>query len=155
MPRLIFLLVLFLVPMTLEAQVYRCDTPEGSIYSQLPCSDSAERLPEFDPVVEAETLSVSETEGIEPAVKPPSAMENFISTLEKQREQQFNTIDANMRTLQQQLDTTGEEAPDEGTRAMLERELATLASERESIGDQYAALIREAANRTESGQDVN
>jgi len=155
MTRLTFLLILFLAPMTLGAQVYRCDTPEGTVYSQMPCSENAERLPEFDPVVEAENESVPEMAEAAPTVKPPTAMENFILTLEKQREQQFSTIDANMQTLQQQLNTTGEDAPDERTREMLEREMATLASERQSIGDQYAALIREAANRDDAGRGVN
>ena len=158
MPRLIFFLVLFFSPLTLEAQVYRCDTPEGTIYSQMPCAENAERLPEYDPVVEPEPGPGPDTTGIadsEPAVQPPTAMENFISTLENQRDQQFSTIDANMRTLQEQLDATGENAPDERTREMLERELATLASERVSVKEQYASLISEAANRAESGRGVD
>lgn len=158
MLRLMILFVLFFSSLTLEAQVYRCDTPEGTIYSQMPCAENAERLPEFDPVVEAETAPEPEMSGPAdnaPAAKQPSAMENFISTLEKQRDQQFGTIDANMQTLQQQLDATGENAPDERTREMLERELATLATERVSIREQYASLISEAADRAESGRGVD
>jgi len=153
MPRLAFLFVLFFSPLTLEAQVYRCNTSEGTIYSQMPCAENAERLPEFDPAVDAASESPSEKSGVvsdPPKAKQPTAMENFIATLEKQREQQTGTIDANIRTLQQQLDATGENAPDQPTRAMLERELAALTSERTSISDQYAALIREASNRTEA-----
>lgn len=158
MLRLMILFVLFFSPLTLEAQVYRCDTPEGTIYSQMPCAENAERLPEFDPVVEAETGSGPEVPSLvddAPAVEPPTAMENFISTLEKQRDQQFGTIDANMQTLQEQLDAAGENAPDERTREMLERELATLASERVSIREQYASLISEAVDRAESGRGVD
>jgi hypothetical protein len=158
MLRLMILFVLFFSSLSLEAQVYRCDTPEGSIYSQMPCAENAERLPEFDPVIEAETGPGAEVPALAddaPAVKQPTPMENFISTLEKQRDQQFGTIDANMQTLQEQLDATGENAPDDRTREMLERELATLASERVSIREQYASLISEAVDRTESGRGVD
>jgi hypothetical protein len=158
MLRIMILFVLFFSTLPLEAQVYRCDTPEGTIYSQMPCAENAERLPEFDPVVEAETGPGAEMPGLAedaPVAKQPTAMENFISTLEKQRDQQFGTIDANVRTLQEQLDATGENAPDERAREMLERELATLATERVSIREQYASLISEALDRAESGRGVD
>lgn len=157
MTRFSFLICLFFMPLTLQAQVYRCDTSEGTIYSQMPCAENAERLAEYDAEVEvdiSEGASASENSP-EPEVKQPSAMENFISTLEKQRAAQFRTIDANIRTLQLQLNATGTEAPDESTREMLETELATLTTERTSINDQYVAMINEASNRTGSGQGVN
>ncbi len=75
-------------------------------------------------------------------------MESFISTLEKQREQQVSTLDANIRSLRTQLDATGDAAPNETVRKNLEAELGALTMERASISDQYAALISEASMRT-------
>ena len=34
-------LLLFL-PLALQAQVYRCETPDGLVYSQIPCEENAE-----------------------------------------------------------------------------------------------------------------
>jgi hypothetical protein len=158
MPRLTLLFALFLTAVTTEAQVYRCDTAEGTIYSQLPCAENAERLPQYDPVVEADSSPSADTSGAEtslPEADAPSAMENFISTLERQRDQQIGSIDANMQTLRDQLDASGEAAPDERTREMLEFELAQLTSDRASIQDQYASLISEAANRADAAESGN
>ena len=158
MPRLTLLFALFAIPLAAEAQVYRCDTAEGTIYSQMPCAENAERLPQYDPVVETEQAAATKStddSAAPPAVKPPSAMENFISTLEKQRDQQISAIDTNMQALKDQLNATGEDAPDERTREMLELELAKLSSDRVSIDDQYASLISEAANRAGSARPDN
>jgi hypothetical protein len=158
MVRLSILFVLFIIPLTLQAQVYRCDTSEGTIYSQMPCSENAERLSEYDPesasaAVEAGAVTIvgSEVSETPTTEKTSSPMDSFISTLEKQREQQFSTLDANIKSLETQLSANGEEAPDEETRTALERQLADFNSQRASISDQYASLITEASTRASSG----
>lgn len=158
MARIKFLILLFFIPLTLQAQVYRCDTPEGTIYSQMPCADNAERLIEYDPQVSVESDAPASTDGSEadePEDRQPTGMEAFIFTLERQREEQFSTIDANIRSLQQQLDETGDGKPDEEARVVLETNLADLRTERSAINDQYAALISEASNRAGVGQGAD
>ena len=156
MTRSAFIIVLFFMPLTLQAQVYRCDTSQGTIYSQMPCAENAERLPQFDQAVD-ETATGAEASGsVEADVESaPSAMENFISTLRNQRSSQLREIDGSINDLEEQLKAEGEESPDELTREMLTNQLVALADERRSIDDQYEALIREATQRTGSEQASN
>jgi len=158
MPRLTLLFVALLTSIAAEAQVYRCETAEGTIYSQMPCAENAERLPQYDPVDDdggEPATGTEDGEESEPADNTPSALQNFISTLERQRNDEIGSIDANMKTLRDRLDATGDGAPDERTREMLETELASLASQRDSIANQYTSLIREATNRAGSANRNN
>jgi len=152
MTRSTLIIVLFFMPLTLQAQVYRCDTLQGTIYSQMPCDENAERLPQYDEVVEENSPAGADEVETAPA---PSPMENFISTLRNQRNVQLLEIDGTISDLQKQLNATGDESPDELTREGLTRQLAALTDERRSIDDQYEALIREATQRTGSEQASN
>ena len=107
MARLSFFVLILLFSISLQAQVYRCDSAEGPVYSQMPCAENAERLQAYDPVVEPEAA-----ESVTENVKQPTAMENFVMTLHKQRQQQMSELDARISQLQLQIGATGEQAPD-------------------------------------------
>mgnify|MGYP003574677905 FL=1 len=144
--------------MTLQAQVYRCDSPNGPVYSQIPCDENAERLTRYDPVVKAEEApelnaeSATDSEATERQLSP---METFVTTLHNQRQQQVAEIDSNITYLKQQLNATGELAIEESNREFLESDLARLEDERTSIVEQYARLISEAESRAGPAGTVN
>ena len=158
MARITILILIFIYPLTLQAQVFRCESPNGPVYSQLPCDENAERLVQYDPVVIADDApdlnseSEADSEATEEQLSP---MENFVTTLHNQREQQVTEIDSNIAILKKQLNTTGEFAIEESNRKFIESDLARLEIERTSIVDQYARLISEAESRAGPAGTVN
>jgi hypothetical protein len=153
----ILLSVLFL-PLTLSAQVYRCDGPGGLVYSQIPCGENAEQLEIHDPMLrndEEDTTSIDQRSEEEPVAEPPSAMEGFIATLHRQQREQLAEIDDNVTRLKKLLYAEGDEAPDQSVRNHIVSELLSLKSARESVSRQYDSLIAEASSRTGSLETVN
>ncbi len=153
----ILLSVLFL-PLTLSAQVYRCDGPGGLVYSQIPCGVNAEQLVIHDPMLrtdEEDTTSIDQRSEEEPVAEPPSAMEGFIATLHRQQREQIAEIDDNVARLKKLLYAEGDEAPDQSGRNHIVSELSSLKSARESVSRQYDSLIAEASSRTGSLETVN
>jgi len=150
MTRLSLFVLVLLFSLNLQAQVYRCDSADGPVYSQMPCSENAERLPAYDPAVDT-----VEAEPVPSTVKQPTAMENFVMTLHRQRQQQMSEMDARISQLQSQIDATGEQAPDASQISDLRAELVVVQSERLSISDQYATLISEAERRAGSNNMGN
>ena len=153
----IFLSILFL-PLTLSAQVYRCDGPGGPVYSQIPCGENAEKVEIHDPMLrnkEEDIPRIDQPSEEEPVAEPPSAMEGFIATLQRQQREQLAEIDQNIVRLKRQLNAKGDEAPDEPARNHIVSELSSLESARISVANQYDALIAEASSRTGSVGIVN
>jgi hypothetical protein len=154
---LLFLLIL--IPMSVQAQVYRCDGPDGLVYSQVPCDENAEIVVIYDPVSKAEDDDSEPDSGQEDAEeiteKSPSPMENFIATLHSQRQQQIGEIDANIADLKRRLNAEGEQALEEADRKAAASQLAALQSDRNSIVEQYASLISEAEQRAGSVDAIN
>ena len=159
MARKSLLFLLIFLPLSLQAQVYRCDGPNGLVYSQIPCDENAEIVVIYDPVSKAEDDDSEPGSGQEEAEeiveKPPTPMENFIATLHSQRQQQIGEIDANIADLKDLLDAEGEEALEEADRKAAASQLAALQSDRNSIAEQYASLISEAEQRAGSVDAIN
>jgi len=158
MAKITYFILLIFFSLSLQAQVYRCDGPSGPVYSQMPCAADAEHLVDYDPheeaVADAGPENGQEIAG-EPAQKPPTAMENFVATLYKQRQQQIGDMDKKIDRLQNQLNNQGEGELDDGTRASITAELSTLKSERDSVSEQYVALISEAESRAGSAEGAD
>lgn len=153
-----FFLSVLLLPLTVSAQVYRCDGPGGPVYSQISCGENAEQLELHDPMLrtgEEDIISVDQRSEEEPVVDPPGAMEGFIATLHRQQREQLAGIDENTARLKKLLYAEGDEAPDEAVRKHIVSELASLKSARESVSRQYDSLIAEASSRTGSLETVN
>jgi len=102
MARITILILIFMFPLVLQAQVYRCESPTGSVYSQIPCDENAERLAKYDPVVKADDNPDSEANEIA-AEKQLSPMENFVTTLHNQQAQQVGEIDKNIALMQKAI----------------------------------------------------
>ena len=158
MARITILILILMFPLLLQAQVYRCESPNGPVYSQIPCDEDAERLTRYDPVAKADDNPDSNTESEADSVveeKKLSPMETFVTTLHNQRQQQVGEIDGNIALLKKQLDATGELAIEKSNRKFLESDLEKLESERTSIVEQYARLISEAESRAGPTGTVN
>ena len=156
MARITILILILIFPLLLQAQVYRCESPNGPVYSQIPCDEDAERLTRYDPVVKADDKPDPDSEEEDVAAeKQLSPMENFVTTLQNQRQQQVGDIDSNISLLKKQLGATGEFAIEEHERKFLESDLARLETERTSIVEQYARLISEAESRAGPTGTVN
>ena len=158
MARITTLILILIFPLLLQAQVYRCESPNGLVYSQIPCDEDAERLTRYDPVAKADDNPDSNTESEADSVveeKKLSPMETFVTTLHNQRQQQVGEIDGNIALLKKQLDATGELAIEESNRKFLESDLEKLETERTSIVEQYARLISEAESRAGPTGTVN
>jgi hypothetical protein len=158
------LLFLFIfLPLSLQAQVYHCDGPGAPVYSQIPCAENAEIVTIYDPA--AQSVNASEPDSnqagseqddeIEAVVEPPSPMENFVATLNSQRQQQLAEIDENIARLKKSLKSEGELALDEMDRQSAVDQLAALESDRSSIDEQYASLISEAEQRARTPESIN
>lgn len=148
MARITILILIFMFPLVLQAQVFRCESPNGPVYSQIPCDENAERLAKYDPAVRVDDKPDPDSEEQDDAAeKQLSPMENFVTTLQNQRQQQVGDIDSNISLLKKQLGATGESAIEENERKFLESDLARLETERSSIVEQYARLISEAESR--------
>ncbi len=153
-----FFLSVFFLPLTLNAQVYRCDGPGGPVYSQIPCGENAEQLELHDPMLrtDAEDIaSIDQRSEEDPVVEPRSAMEGFIATLHRQQREQLAKIDEDTTHLKKLLYAEGDEAPDESARNHIVSELVSLKSVRESVSRQYNSLIAEASRRTGSLETVH
>ncbi len=153
------LLILFIIlPLSLQAQVYRCDGPDGPVYAQIPCAENAEVVPIYDPAAKSADASEPDSnqdEEIEPVVEPRTPMENFVATLHSQRLQQLADIDENIAGLKKSLKAEGEQALDEADRQAAIAKVAALESDRISIDEQYASLIGEAERRAGTVESVN
>lgn len=149
-PTRLILFLIFTFSLSLQAQVYRCDGPNGPVYAQMPCAKNAERLADFDPVVELnqdKELAQEQEESAEAILSQPSAMEKFVATLYTQRHQQLGELDRTIAQMETRLDGQGDEELDEESRASIKAELSMLKSERDSVSEQYTSLISEAENR--------
>jgi hypothetical protein len=150
---LLFLLIF--LPLSLQAQVYRCDGPDGPVFSQIPCAENAEVVAIYDPAAKSADASEPDPmrdEVIEPVLEPPTPMENFVATLHSQRQQQLADLDENIADLKGSLKAEGEQALDDADRQTASEKLAALESDRISIDQQYASLISEAERRAGSVQ---
>jgi len=153
---LLFLIIL--LPVSLHAQVYRCDGRDGPVYSQIPCEENAEMVVIYDPVAKTDddpALVSEQDEPVETVEKQPTPMENFVTTLHNQRRQQIGQIDQTIIQLKEMLEAEGEQALEEPEREAAASKLATLESDRDSIVEQYASLIGEAERRAGAVDAIN
>ena len=150
---------LLVFPLSLSAQVYRCDGPGGPIYSQLPCAQDAELVIIHDPVMQKQLKNAADDGQVihqEPVKSRADSMESFVKTLHKQRQQQLAEIDASISRLKDQLEAPDEqEQPSEPVRKHINAEVDSLQSTRLAINTQYDSLIAEAERRTRPVHTVN
>lgn len=152
------LAVLLAVPQSLLAQVYRCETASGVIYSDMPCSESAEEIVVTGDVVDMKGVgsptaeepvegAVTSDAGAQPAGEGGQDLNSFLVMLRAQREEQIAQLDDQLNRLRARA--TGidfiDMEPSEQDR--INQEIAQLESDRASILAEYEALIAEAERR--------
>lgn len=134
----------------LHAQVYRCDGPGGTIFSDMPCGDSAKEI-----VVEGMEPEPAEVANETAPPAEPDQKQNyrdFLGVLNSQKTTRVGEVDTQLSSLRATANGPGFESMDEADRLALTSEIATLESERESIVAEYDGLIAEMERRIESNE---
>lgn len=128
------------------AQVYRCETAEGLVYSDLPCGETAEEI--VLEGMEPEPEDGGQPPGGDARVPDGVAdLHSFLDMLRSQREYQIGEIDKNLAMLRRQAGSMEFLQLDPAAQADITDRIAALESSRESILQEYASLIAEAESR--------
>ena len=142
----------------LSAQVYRCETAAGMIYSDMPCGESAEEmeLDVFEPVTEPEEMPAMEQEEIPETVSSDVSLETetqafnqFLKILRNQRKTQIDEFDRNLTDLRIEASSAEFLNKDDESKAAITARIDALETSRASVVDEYDALITEAERRME------
>ena len=149
-----------LVASNLAAQVYRCETDAGVVFSDMPCGESAQQIEVKGDVVDMKGVGGSTAPfpaadsgasagdlASQPEQDSPQTLDQFLDVLGAQRDQQIGLIDEQIRQLQDQLSGRELSELDPDQQAAFEEQLRSLETNRSSILSEYEALIREAASR--------
>ena len=150
---LIPLLSLLLLPSALQAQIYRCAAKGDTYFSQIPCADNSETV-----VIEDRMMFSAPAEGAvapseelvtsaEAARTPADNMQEFISTLRKQRTEQLEKLDLDIGKLEAQLNAIGDTPSDTAQREAIGEQMTGLQVSRSSIVKEYESMIVEAERR--------
>ncbi len=146
-----------------SAQVYRCETPNGVVYADYPCGETAEEIviDVVQPATPVETGVIDDSGGLTTAMtEEPLADEeatddevhtlsDFSKMLVSQREDQIGEIDQKLTDLKARVASDAFKASDATTQARLLLEISDLENSRQSIMAQYDSLIAEAERRAE------
>jgi len=146
-------LLLVVLPGVAQAQIFRCEAEGESYFSQIPCAENSQAVVIEDRLMFSEASPAAEKQNEEP--EPPvervktqaENMQDFVSTLYRQRTEQLQEIDKNIADLESQLNKLGDVPPDDPQRQGLTSQLIENKSSRESIVDQYQSMISEAERR--------
>lgn len=147
--------VLLLLPFTVNAEIYRCESKGDSYFSQIPCNDNAEEV-----VIEDRHMFSDSTlpAGAVPEAGQPGRarvrttadnLREFVETLHRQRSEQMATVDRDISAVEAQLAAAEGLPADDPKRMALDEKLAALNSSRVSIADQYESMITEAERRVD------
>lgn len=156
----IVLLVLIL-PGIAQAQIFRCETKGETYFSQIPCADNSEavviedRLMFSDGAPETKATEKEPEAQAEPAKSQAENMQDFVSTLYRQRTEQLQGIDKDIGVLGDRLASIGDDPSDGGEREAISQQLASLRESRGSIVEQYESMIAEAERRVAALSDQN
>ncbi len=164
--RMISAALLMAASTSLSAQVYRCESPSGITFSDMPCSDSAEQIEVSGDVMDSRGVGSStsaavadgsgeldsslDSEGQTPPEfqdSPQGNIQQFVATLEAQREQQLAQVDRQLSQLRQEAGSDVFASFDPEYQNDVLNRIETLESARINITEEYAALIAEANRR--------
>lgn len=150
--------VLVAVTPDLQAQVYRCETASGVMFSDFPCGDSAEEI-------ELEVLQPA-SQGIGAGVTPVSegapedasgvlgdalpedgqTLDEVLQVLNGQRAAQIGQLDKTLAELRRQVESADIDGP---AKAELMMRIAQIESSRETILDEFDARTAEAESQAQ------
>ena len=148
----IFVLLL-LLPVTLQAQIYRCASQGATYYSQIPCANDAQEVVIDDhPMFSESAPDLKAEPGEQPAPaqrvrSQADSMKEFISTLRRQRTEQLQQLDSDIARLEAKLSASGDSPVDTSQQMASSQQLKNLLSSRSSIVEQYDSMLAEAERR--------
>jgi len=147
------LVLLLLLPVTLQAQIYRCASEGATYYSQIPCANDAQEVVIDDHPMFSESAPDSKAKPEEqPAAErrarsQADSMKEFIATLRRQRAEQLQQLDSDIAKLEAKLSAGGDPAADPAQQMASSQQLKNLLSSRSSIVEQYDSMLAEAERR--------
>lgn len=146
----------------LAAQVYRCESDGGVVFSDMPCSEGAEQIEVQGDVVDMRGVGSPGTQPLDPPASvnapepqpeaPPSSgqrLNQFLDTLRTQRDQQLRLIDQQIAQLQSRANSPGFSDLGEEQQAAVNNQIISLESNKAALVSEYEALIAEAERRRE------
>jgi hypothetical protein len=140
--------VLFAVAHGAQAQIYRCEGPQGVEFSDMPCGESAEEveLEVLEPATGTGDMSAA-VNGEDALPQETDTLAQFLQILHNQREVQINEIDRNIAILKSQAEGYSDESGDGSVLIELNAQIAEMETNRASVLEEYEALIAEAERR--------
>ncbi len=151
-------ILLLILPLSLAADVFRCQSKGDTYYSQIPCKPDSE-------IVELEghrLLTDSGEGGVDsPAQKqeqaqvttgqnaprsPDDGMREFVQTLQRQRSEQLLAVDRQIAAIESRIESSDSESPEQMD---FGRQLLALQESRSTISSQYDSMISETQRRLE------
>ena len=145
--------LLLLLPCTVNAEIYRCESKGDTYFSQIPCNDQAEAVVIEDTHLFKAQMIPPDPEAGEGVPRkaqvrtPADNLREFVETLQRQRNEQMAQVDGDISSVEQQLAATEGAPADDPERLALAEKLAELNSSRASISSQYESMIAEAERR--------
>jgi len=139
----------------LYAQVYKCDGPTGTVFSDMPCGDSAEEIEvegmEPEPVV-LEDAEIEEDSADVPDKE--QSYRNFLGVLNSQKLFKIGEVDRELTSLRDTASSPGFEEMTDAERLTVTDQIADLERERETIVAEYDGLIAEMERRIETDEAI-
>ncbi len=147
------MLLLLLLPCAVQAQIFRCEAKGDTYYSQIPCADSSEAVVIDDRRMFSEDAGVTAKPPEQPAAAPEPArtpadnLQEFVSTLRKQRSEQLEQFDRDIGHIEKQLQAIAGTPEEAQQKEALGKQLTELQTSRSSVVEQYESMITEAERR--------
>lgn len=142
----------------LNAQVYRCEGPNGPVYSDMPCSDSAEEIAVegMEPKAEAEAEAEAVPEASAAAEVPDQrqSYRNFLGVLNSQKLFKIGEVDRELTRLKETRESAGFEDLSMADQQRVMDQIADLELERETIENEYDGLIAEMERRIQTDDAI-
>ena len=151
-------ILLLLLPLSLAADVFRCQSKGDTYYSQIPCKPDSEvvELEEHSLLTDSGQGSVDSAAQTQQQVQvtteqntrrsPQDGMREFVQTLQRQQSEQLLAVDRQIETLESQIESSDSDSPE---RMDLGEQLLVLQESRSTISSQYDSMISETQRRLE------
>ena len=131
----------------LQAQVYKCDGPDGTVFSDMPCGDSAEEIAVEGMETETAEAEAETAEAATPVPDTKQSYQNFLGVLNSQKQFKIGEVDRQLAELRESAGGVGFADMPMADQQRISDQIADLEMERETIIAEYDGLIEEMERR--------
>lgn len=136
--------ILALLPLTAGAQVYKCETPQGVVFSDRECGDKAEVVEVKDTSGGVGVPLSDELLNDLQVKKAERAQRRYIDSLYDERDKQIAQIDRQIAALKRERATANNNLAGATYMAGIDKRLGDLHSARANVAASYQATIVDA-----------